>query len=509
MSDSSLSLPDDLDLCHQMIRELTETLHQSEAERLQLSQRLDAVLRQLYGRKSEKVDPNQRLLFDEADARPDEPTSASQEQTEQESASSKRRRKKGRHPHGRSVIPPDVPRHRIEHDLPEDQKRCPCCNKMRNKIGEQISEQYDYEQSSLYANQHVRFTYACPDCDEQVQRAELPPQPIDKGLAGPGLLAQVIVSKFVDHLPLYRQERIFSRFDVFLSRSTLSQWMKQCAALLEPLVELMRERILHSRVIGADETPIRVLSRGCQLGRFWLYRGEEANPYCYFEYRPDKSRDGPEAFFADYEGYVQVDAASSYDPVLAKHPIVEVGCWAHVRRKFFDSRTSEPMRAHEALGRIRQLYAIEQKGKNLSEEARYELRQAEAVPLLGSLKSWLLEEQERSLPKLSYGQALTYVLNQWEALCRYTEAGYLSIDNNAVERAIRPVALGRKNYLFVGNEEGGKTAAVLYSVVSSCGRCGVEPFAYLRDVLVRMRTTPVESLGELLPDVWKESRAKT
>jgi hypothetical protein len=279
---------------------------------------------------------------------------------------------------------------------------------------------------------HARFRYACRACQEHVATADKPPQSIEKGLPGPGLLAQTITSKYSDHLPLYRLEDIFARHGVALSRATLCGWMASCAELLTPLYDLMVKRVLLSLVVHTDDTTVPVLDPALpqtRTGRFWVYIGDVRNPYVVYDYTPRRTRDGPERFLKGYRGYLQADAFSGYDRICAGPDVTEVACWAHVRRKFFECRTSAPVLAHAALARIRQLYAIETAAEGLSAGDRRALRQRESVPLLTAFGDWLTERGRLALPKSPVRQAIGYAQANWAALCRYPERGELSIDN--------------------------------------------------------------------------------
>jgi transposase len=345
----------------------------------------------------------------------------------------------------------------VVHDVAPAQRLCPGCGQERTAIGEEVSEQLDYQPASLFVVEHVRCKYACPHCQEHVTTAGKPAQPIDKGLPGPGLLAHVAVSKYLDHLPLHRLERIFSRHGVELSRSTLCDWMAAAARLLVPLAEQMRRRVLQSRVIHTDDTPVPVLDNTrdtTRQARVWVYLGDRDHPYTAYDYTPTHARDGPVQFLGEYRGYLQADAFAGYDGIYATGRVAEVACWAHARRKFYDARTADPERSHAALAWIRRLYDVEDQGKPLADAKRAALRQAESVPLLTAICQWLTEQRAAVLPKSPMGQAIGYALSNWPALCRYTEAGFLAIDNNASERALRGLAIGRKNWLFCGSDAG-------------------------------------------------------
>ena len=372
---------------------------------------------------------------------------------------------------GRKPLPASLPRKREVHDVPAEQLPCPDCGTLRTKIGEEIREQLEYVPASMIVIQHVRPKYACQCCEGNIIIAERLPEPIEKGLPGPGLLAQVAVSKYADHLPLYRQEGIFRRHGVELSRQTMCDWMAVCADLLEPIWKLMHRLILLSKVIQTDDTPVTVLDPvlGQFQGRLWDYLGDRQHPYTVYHFTEDRSGCGPQQMLKGYEGYLQADAYSGYD---------EVGCWMHARRKFYEARTTDPPRAHQALAWISLLYKVEEEAreKNLDDAQRHALRQEKSRPLLTKLKEWLdQEEQQRVLPKSPIGEAIGYARNHWGALERYLEAGFLEIDNGASERAMKPVALGRKNWLFAGSDEGGKTAATLMSLCTTCKDLGIDP----------------------------------
>ncbi len=418
-------------------------------------------------------------------------------------------RSPGKH-RGRKPLPKDLPRKRVVYEAPADELTCPCCNKPRTKIGEEVSEQLEFEPASLYVIEHVRFKYACKHCEANVVTADKPLQPIDKGLPGPGLLAHVITSKYADHLPLYRLERIFRRHGVEIPRSTSCGWMAASAALLKPLYELMKQRLLQSKVIHTDDTPVPVQDRTrnkTRQGRVWVYVGDHNHPYTVFDFTPTRSRDGPVAFLDSFNGYLQADAYSGYDVLYSTGKVTEVACWAHARRKFFDSRETDPARANVVLAMIRLLYDVERDAKDLPANERRRLRQQRSWPRLEQIKSWVDEEQLVALPKSPIGQAIRYCLSNWAALIRYVDDGDLHIDNNPAENALRSVVIGRKNWLFAGSDNGGRTAATLCSFIASCQLHEIDPFAYLRDVLTRISACPINEVDQFMPDNWRTPRA--
>ena len=520
----TLQLPDNVEALQSLVMarealvaELQLTLSQLQRENAGLSYRLDLALRRIYGRSSEKINPGQLLLFGQTMAAAAQAMEAlAQAQQADEAASDARVPvKRG---HGRRPLPGDLARHRIEHEIDPAELTCPCCDQPRIRIGEDVSEQLDYTPASLFVIQHVRPKFACRKCEDGgVATAPKPAegQVIDKGLPGPGLVAHVITSKYADHQPLYRQESMLARHGVEIARSTMCGWMKAAADLLAPLVALMALQVRRSKVIHTDDTPVPVQAPGrgkTRTGRLWVYLGDGKHPYTVFDYTPSRSRDGPASWLKDYKGYLQADAFGGYDGIYATQEVVEIACWAHARRKFYDARISDAARAHQALAMIRLLYDVERdaKEKKLDAVQRQAMRQERSLPLLGQLQQWLKHELPGVLPKSPMGTAITYALNHWEALRRYASEGDgdLAIDNNAAERAIRPITIGRKNYLTLGSDAGGRTAAILYSLVASAKRHGLDPWVYLREVLATVANTPVSQLDQFLPDRWKQQQLK-
>jgi hypothetical protein len=367
--------------------------------------------------------------------------------------------------------------------------------------------------ASLVVIEEVSRKYACTiGCT--VVTAEKPMAAIEKGLPGPGLLAQVAVSKYSDHLPLHRQEGMFDRLGVTLSRKTMCDWMRECAELVTPLFDLMKQRVLLSKALQTDDTPVSVLDPSLphtRTGRIWTYVGDRDHPYTVYDYTPTRSRDGPDVFMKDFHGYLQADAYSGYDEIYndRARKIVEVACWAHVRRKYFEAQSSDPMRSTVMLAYIRLLYDIEREARDLSlcAEARKSLRQSRSVPILKDIRAYLEREQSAVLPKSPEGMAMAYTLSNWEALTRYCDDGDLGIDNNGAERSLRGIAVGRKNWMFFGSDNGGRTAAVLTTMTASCKRLRIDPFEYLRHIFQRISGHPRAQLDELLPDRWRASRA--
>jgi transposase len=402
-----------------------------------------------------------------------------------------------------------LPHIRIEHDLSEAEKTCSCCGAPKVRIGEDESCELEYIPARLEVRVHVLPKYACSTCRDGVASPPVPPKPTPGGIAGPGLAAFVVVSKFADHLPLYRLEDILTRHGVYLSRSTLGDWVRDAAAVLEPLAELQKSLVLQSPVIWTDDTPVTVLGGdepGSTTGRFWAYIGDDGHPYTVYDFTMSRSRDGPAAFLRDYRGFLQADAYGGYDGIFLASDggLEEVACWAHARRKFYDARSNAPREANEILEWIRQLYDIEDRALGRSAAERLALRQRESVPILDRIEAKLDELTGRALPKSAAGKAVTYARNQWAALRRYTSDGRLTIDNNVSERTLRLQAIGRNNWQFLGSAGAGPRAAVLFTILAGAKRHHLEPWAYLRDVLLRLSAGETD-LESLLPDRWAAS----
>jgi transposase len=519
LADPAANLPDDPAFLRQMIVELLGALRDTRRQNEELQHRLDLLLRRLYGPRTERFDPNQPLLFPDAF----DPATAADSGTPETVVAGPPAVEPGTVPakpspaHGRRTLPKHLRRVERVYELTEAERCCPECGQTRVAISAERSEQLDYEPATLYIVEHVRRTYACPHCEGQVVTAGKPAQPIERGLPGPGLLAHVITEKYADHIPLNRQERRLARQGVELSRSTLCDWMAGAAKTLEPLYDLMKTLILLCGTIHTDDTSVKVRDSERKIkatGRLWIYFGDYLHPYNVFDFTMSRKRDGPSRFLKGFHGHLQADAFSGYDGIYAGGNVVEVGCNAHARRKFVEAQTTDTARASAALAYYSQLYAIEKQIKEelarLPEDAdeptraaiRLRVRQERAVPVWEGFETWLEAERAQVLPKSPLSGAIGYMQNNREALKRYLGSGYLSIDNNVAEQHMKTIATGRKNWLFTGSENGGKTMAVLFSVVSSCQRHGHDPFVYLRDVLSRLPDHPKEKLSDFLPDRW-------
>ena len=494
-------LPDDVAALKEMVLQLSETVTDQRKTIEKKDVKILELLQALRGKTRERIDPDQLVLFELGELE-----AIAQEETEIPKPSQRRKKRRGRR-----LIPDDLPSEEVVHELAEEERRCPHDGKPMRFIRFEISKQLDYEPAKMKVIVHKRSVYACVDKHDDAKpvTAAKPRQPIEKGLAGPGLLAQVVVGKFGDHLPGYRLEDIFSRHGVEVRRSTIYDWLSAVADLCTPVHELMKSRVLQSKVIHTDDTQVKLIDtsiRSTRLARFWAYLGDHGHPYTVYDFTETRERAGPERFLSGFEGYLQADAYGGYDGIYlgSRGKIQEVSCWAHCRRYWHKSREQDPARAHHVLGMIARLYEIERAAQEADATTRGSLREAHARPLLDGLRTWL--DGQAFLPKSLIGKAATYTRNQWDGLCRYLEDGDLSIDNNRAERAMKPVAIGRKNWLFVGSPLAGRRASVLMSLLGSCKENHVEPWAYLRSVFSELPRGA--ELDDLLPDRWLAKNPK-
>jgi transposase len=501
------ALPQDIDQLQKIVVELCERLKHETSEKDKYQSLLRELLDAQSKRKSEQLSKDQLALFaslwkdcqpeEEEEPKPEGAEPAAEEEQKAEKPQTKKR--SGRQPLAQHLV-----RERVVHDLPQSEKHCACCGKDLHLVGEESSERYEFIPAVMKVVEDVRLKYAC-DC--AVQRAEKPAQPIEKSTAGASVLAQVIVSKFADHLPLHRQEKIFERHGVEISRKTMGGWLAQCKDLLEPLYWAGKKVLFQSKVIGTDDTGVKVLDPSlsfARTGRIWPYVGDAAHPVVIYDYTPTRGRDGPAKFLEGYTGYLQADAYAVYDAFFkADRGLIEVGCMMHARRYFVKALESDQQHMGPAIHLIARLYAVEDRARELTGEQRLKLRNQLSAPLAEKLYRYLLKIRDEVLPKSPAGRAVRYTLNQWDALTRFLKDGDLEIDNGATERANRDIAIGRNNWTFFGSDAGGGTAAVLMSFIATCKRNAVEPFAWFRDVLTRIAMHPVNRIEELLPHNWK------
>jgi transposase len=511
--DATAPLPDDVPTLQALLRTVLAELGRLRAENTELRGKLDAALKHRFGRRSERC-PQRTDAADQPQPGP------------------------RRDAHGRATLPEHLERREVVYDLTEAEKFCLCCGRPRVCIGVQTAEQLDLEPARFFVLRTIKKSYACRHCDPQAvspeQRLQTagPEQvgPLAKGLCGPGLLAHAITAKFADHTPLHRLAGQLARSGVVVARSTLGNWLAQAADLLKPLYRLMHRRLLRSRVIHGDDTAVKLRVVGVDRTRpahLWVGIGDADYPYVVFDFTATYTAAGPQRFLEGYRGYLQADALAQYEGLYADDQVKHVCCWAHARRKFVAAADAKDERAEVALGLIRQLYAIErdlppllppsddpvaQDQRRQREEQRRWWRQQQAAPVLTALKKWLDEHRPQASPKSALGQAVGYALNNWAALDRYQEQGYLAIDNNLSERTPRAIALGRKNWGVLGSDTGGQTAAVLYSVVGTCKHLGIDPFVYLREALPGLfalgENPRAEPLQEWLPDRWLQRQAR-
>jgi|688.fasta_scaffold144557_1 transposase len=523
-----------------VIAEYSASLDEKKRQVSALERRIMELIRQIRGSRQEVIDPSQLMLFSldelqEFAAELEQKNAGQESAADEPAASSSESRSPQQNPAGRRPLPAHLPREVKRYELDEADRRCPCCGEVRQAFAVEPSEQLEYVPGYFKVIRHERVKYACKGCQEQVIVAPKDPQPIEKGLPAPGLAAHTTLSKFGDHMPLYRQEDILSRVGWTIRRSTLCGWLFDLASLSGPLVMRMKHLLLQSSVIHTDDTKIKMLQPGCGVckeAKFWPYLGDWLHPYAVYDFTLDRSRHGPRNFLSDYHGYLQADAYTGYDCIYAPGNVKEVACWVHTRRYWWNAQDLDQDRVNVALSYITQLFQIEDQlrqaypARNVQGERDFaaiaEARQQHSGPILDRFRRWLDDESgsSRILPKSPLRTAFTYTLNQWEALRRYIEQGYLSMDNNTSERLCKISAIGRKNYLFVGNERAGQAAALHYSMVSSAKANGVDGFGWLRacyEGLPNYRGgeafrqyeagEPVTSdeLDGYLPDIWLRS----
>jgi transposase len=483
---------------------------------LKQQHQLEGLIKRIYGRSSEKLDPNQ-LIMQELILEADKNNTASKADEPLINTTTTVAAHVRNH-HGRQRLPEHLKR--VEHllDVKEKDKRCNC-GKSLVHIGDDITERLDYQPSSLLVNSYVRPKYVCGDsrCDGcGVKQHPTPEGPIERCQADAGLLAYVITEKFEYHTPLYRIEEKLKREGVNISRQTMADWMAGTALGATPIYDLIRKKILDHDMVCNDDTPVGMRdgpNKGIQIARMWATVGGENFKYTLYNFTTNRCKEGPLAFFKDFQGFFMSDAYAGYSGLgkaptkeeTTTHIVTHLACWAHARRYFKDAETTSPRAAAEVLLLIANLYHVETQAKLLSPQDRYALRLKESTVILGKIKMKLEEHLPGHLPQSPMRQAINYTLGLWKELNVYLQDGRLPIDNNLAENAIRGIALGRKNWLFVGSEKGGYTAAVLMTIVATCRKNNINTWAYLKDILQRIQSHPISRLEELLPDQWQKA----
>jgi transposase len=507
----------EVDNAHALEQEITELRAENvrlKTERDQIRQQLDQLLRQIYGRRRERFDGHPELPFDEPDVPPPPHIEeAADDECDEDAAPTRRKRRRGA-----PRLSDDIPRVEETIEPTDEERSCSCCGKDRHVIGYEETRKLEYTPANCYLRVIRRPKLVCKDHEEAgVTTPDLPPQAVHKGLAGETMLAQVVTAKYRDHLPLYRQAGIYRRQGIDIPESSLGDWVRQSADLLKPITKEILAKAIASKYVSTDDTSVTVLAPGAGKKKskrafLWVYVGSDPGDV-FFDFTLGRSREGPKRVLADFEGTLQSDAYSVYAPTSLQLPIVNAGCMAHARRRFFDAQDTDRTNAQAALAGMRELYAVEREYKTLAAkdsdvglDTRLAMRQERARPIFDSLRGWLVGLKRQVLPKSPIGKAVGYFVSNADTLERYLIDPEIEIDNNRCERAMRQVAVGRKNWLFTGSAAGGERAAILYSLTVGCWELGLDPFEYLSDVLKRISVTPCSEIGRLTPRGWKLER---
>lgn len=500
------NLPRTVAGCHRIIKDLhtyIDSLEERIAELEKMNRRYN---RALYGKRSANV-PSEDLADSARAAYEESKNELEAEKAKLNTAENgNQTKKKGGGRKAPSYAASETTaEHRIENPA---LLACPCCGDKRVIIGFKVSYQLEVTRPKFEKIKHVMLKYACENCQAEVVTAEGPERPIDKGYATPGLMSYVAVSKFDWHLPLYRQEKIYLSLGVPIGRSSMCRWLQEGAGIAGILVKRMKELVRKCRVVQGDETHMKLIKKGkgkCHKGHIWQLRGDSSYPYTIYHFTETGEGSHVDELLQGFTGIFQTDGASVFNGVI-EGGALRANCIAHAYRKFEDARTSDKEKADQAIVVFKSLYDIERVIADLSEEDRKEFRQRLSKPKLVALKNWLDEQAPLALPKSALGEAIEYCLNRWDALCLFVEHGNLQIDNNVVEAGMKPVAIGRSNWLFAGSVEGGQTAATYMTLIQTCHRLNIDPFEYLKDVFTRLPSTPISQIDQFLPDRWKEAQ---
>jgi transposase len=508
-------LPDDKEALKAMVSTLLGQRDDLYVEVLRLQVELDRYKKARYGPRADQLrsaDQLAQLLLDFAEQLASKPVHPEDVPAGAEPQKELRwvKRRKGRRPLADFN---HLPLTTHVYELNAEQRACSCCGLERKEIGAEESWQVEYHPGHFERIHHVRKKYACPACETngdspQMQTAAKPEAAIDKGMAGPGLLAFIVTSKFADYLPLYRLEDIFARQGFEISRATQSVWCGDVADLVEPLYDLMADRVRASHVVSTDDTIMPMQSKGqTAKARMWVYLGDGAHPYNVFDFTLNRGRDGPKYFLKDFHQVLLADAYGGYNGVVAGNEITRAGCWAHLRRKVIEAEKAAPEIARQAIERMGALYGVEKQAAGLSAGEKLKMRQEKSAPMLLELREKLLIWKEQLLPKHPMAEAIGYALSQWQELNVFCSDGAVAIDNNASERDMKRVVLNRKNSLFVGNPRGGRTAAILATLTSTCRRHEIDPQLYFTQLLFNLPAAQMSELSTWLPEQWKIRQA--
>lgn len=501
----ALDLPHDIDSCHALIGELRDLIEGMSGDIMCLKQRLQGLLRDKFGRSSEKLSPGQLLLF----VKELEDLLQGQESKEIEDATPAVNGEEKSQPNkngggGRKPIAASVRRERKHYFPAEAEMSCEGCGIQKTEIGVEIVEQLDYVPASFKVIEHATHKFACLPCQEGVVEGRRPEQIHNGGKPAEGVIAQISTAKWADHLPLYRQEQIYAREGVDIARSSMGRWLDMSGEAAKPIYSRMHELILQSQVIQADESPVSFLDKNrlpkkCKQGYVWSYYGDDEHPYVFYDFQPDRTAERPKEILRGYSNFLLTDGYGGYDWYDRER---SANCNVHFRRYIEKALKYDKSKAGVVLALYNELYKIEGRIKGLDDEQIVLVRQKESLPLMQRIKELLLEWQPKTPPKTTLGIAINYALPRWEKLCRFTDHGFLKMDTNLVENSIRPIAIGRKNWLQIGAESALETASIHASLVNTCKRLGLNPFLYLRDIFIRLGREDV-CIDELLPDRWE------